>query len=458
MLIDTHAHLDMKPFAGDLDAVLARAGEAGVGHIVSVSIDPPSLSRNLEIARGRPEVSVSAGIHPHEAGEVTDSSWGEIAQGAAAPEVVAVGETGLDFYRDYAPRERQVELFLRHIDLARRFGKPLIVHSRNAERETLDMLEGEEASDIGGVMHCFSGTAETARRILKLGFFISIAGPLTYPRSILPEVVREIPIEHLVLETDAPYLPPQTHRGRRNEPAYLVETARVLAPLKKLSVDDIHRITTLNARTLFRLPGDAAHGEIAYPIRDSLYLNVTNRCSNRCVFCGREDRPVVKGHDLRLSSEPTAAEILRAAGDVSKYREVVFCGYGEPLLRWETVREVAASLKARGAPVRIRINTNGQSRLFLGRDILPEMEGIVDSLSVSLNAPDDESYRRICRPDERSGAFAAVRDFIREARAFVPEVTATAVTFPGVDVEACRRLAVGELGVAFRARTWNEVG
>lgn len=456
MLIDTHAHLDMKPFAGDLDAVLARAKEAGVGHIVSVSIDLPSLSRNLEIARGRPEVSVSAGIHPHEAGEVSGETWKEVVQGAAAPEVVAVGETGLDFYRDYAPRDRQVELFLRHIDLARRLGKPLIVHSRSADRETLDILEGEKASDIGGVLHCFSGTAETARRVLKLGFFISIAGPLTYPRSSLPDVVREVPIEYLVLETDAPYLPPQSHRGRRNEPAYLVETARALAPLKKLSEEDINRITTFNARTLFRLHGETAHGEIAYPIRDSLYLNVTNRCSNRCVFCGREDRPVVKGHDLRLASEPAAAEILRAAGDVSGYREVVFCGYGEPLLRWEVVREVAAALKDRGA--RIRINTNGQSRLFLGRDILPEMEGIVDALSVSLNAPDDESYRRICRPDDADGAFAAVRDFIREARTFVPDVTATVVTFPGVDVEACRRLAVEELGAAFRTRSWNEVG
>lgn len=305
-------------------------------------------------------------------------------------------------------------------------------------------------------MHCFSGSAAAARRAAGLGFFISVAGPITYPRSALPDVLREIPVEHLLVETDAPYLAPQAFRGRRNEPAYVVETARAVADIKGLSEEDVARITTFNARTLFGLPGEVASGEIAYSIRDSLYLNITNRCSNRCIFCGREDNPVVKGHNLLLSGEPTAEEVLRAAGDVSPYREVVFCGYGEPLLRWEVVRAVAVELKRRGAA--IRINTNGQSRLFLGRDVLPEMEGIVDSLSVSLNAGDEESYRRICRPEEGSAAFDAVKEFIREARRYVPDVTATAVTYPGVDIDACRRLAVDELGVSFRARTWNDVG
>lgn len=456
MLIDTHAHLDMEPFGEDLDDVLARADEAGVGHILTVSIDAGSLARNLKIAEDRPQVSVSAGIHPHDAGHVTESSWDYTARAAADPAVVAVGETGLDFYRDYAPHDLQRELFLRHIDLARRVGKPLIIHSRSAERECLDILKGERAFETGGVMHCFSGTPEAARKALDLGFFISLAGPLTYPRSTLPQVVRDIPVEHLVLETDAPYLPPQSYRGRRNEPAYLVETARALAPLKKLSEADIHRITTFNARTLFRLPGNGRPGEIAYPIRDSLYLNVTNRCSNRCVFCRRDEHPAVKGHDLRLPTEPTAEEILKAAGDVSSYREVVFCGYGEPLLRWEVVREVAGKLKARGA--RVRINTNGQSGLFLGRDVLPEMEGIVDALSVSLNASESDQYRRLCRPEEGGETFTAVKDFIRNALRYVPEVTATAVTYPGVDLEACRRLAVDELGAGFRARPWKDVG
>jgi TatD DNase family protein len=442
MLIDTHAHLDLKEYTPDLDAVLERAGEAGVGHIVSVSTAPDSLQRNMTITAGHRNVSTTVGLHPHQAGEFTEESWGEIERQAANPRVVGIGETGLDYYRDYAPRESQAEVFLRHID--------------GAGTSTLDILRREKAFEIGGVMHCFSGDDAAARRVLELGFFISIAGPLTYPRSSLAEVVRKIPVEYLVLETDAPYLAPQAHRGRRNEPAYLSETARALAPLKNLSEEDIRRTTTFNARALFRFPGAAAGGKIAYRIRDSLYLNVTNRCTNRCSFCGRETRPVVKGHDLRLEKEPTVQEILHAAGDVSPYREVVFCGYGEPLLRWEVVKEAAAALKGQGA--RVRINTNGQARLFLGKDILPEMAGLVDALSVSLIASDAAQYQKLCLPEGGAGAFGAVKDFIRDARRHVPEVTATVVGVPGLDLERCRRLATEELGADFRIRTYNEVG
>ena len=457
MLIDSHAHLDMPEFADDLPAVLARAREAGLVHVVSVSIGLPSLRRNLEITEAQPDfVATTAGVHPHDADAVTDADWSELARLAADPRVVAVGEAGLDYFRDRSPRARQQELFARHIALARSLGKPLVVHSRDAAADTFAMLERERAGEIGGVLHCFSGTREDAARALDLGFFISIAGPLTYPKSRLPEVARGVPIERMLVETDAPYLAPQTRRGRRNEPAYVAETAAALAAIKGLAARDVERITTRNACALFRLPCPPAAPEIAYAIRNALYLNVTNRCSNRCVFCTRETRPLVKGHDLSLEREPTAREILEAAGDVSGYDEVVFCGFGEPLLRWDVVREVARELKGRGA--RVRINTNGQARLFLGRDILPEMAGIVDALSVSLNAPDAAGYARVCRPDAGEPAYAAVKAFIREARRFVPSVTASVVALPGVDLEACRRIAEDELGVAFRVRPLNEVG
>jgi TatD DNase family protein len=447
----------MPELAADLPAVLDRAREAGLVHIVSVSTGLESLRRNLEIAAAHPGfVATTAGVHPHDAAKIGDVEWSELARLAADPRVVAIGETGLDYFRDRAPRDRQAGLFARHIALARALGKPLIVHSRDAAEDTFALLEREGAGGIGGVLHCFSGTRENGERALALGFLLSIAGPLTYPRSSLPEAVRALPIERMVVETDAPYLAPQSRRGRRNEPAFVAETAAALAALKGLAVRDIERITTRNACTLFGLPCPPAARAIAYPIRNALYLNVTNRCNNRCVFCTRESSPLVKGHDLSLEREPTAAEILAAAGDVSAYDEVVFCGFGEPLLRWDVVREVATELKRRGA--RVRINTNGQSRLFLGRDILPEMAGVVDALSVSLNAPDAAAYARICRPDTGERAYEAVKTFIREARRHVPSVTASVVALPNLDVEACRRIAEEELGAAFRIRPYNEVG
>jgi len=457
MLIDTHAHLDMESFAGDLPEVLDRAREAGLAHIVSVSIDLASLSRNLEIVAANPGfITTTAGVHPHDAGNVTAADWEHLERLAAGEPVVAIGETGLDYYRDRSPRHLQDELFRRHIALALALGKPLIVHSREAFADTLNILVAEGAGRVGGVFHCFSGTPEQARAVLDFGFQISFAGPLTYPKSQLPDVARAVPIERVVVETDAPYLAPQAHRGRRNEPAFVAQTAAALAAIKQLSPNDVQRITTRNACALFSLPCPAAAAEIAYPIRTSLYLNVTNRCTNRCTFCTRESSPLVKGHDLSLEREPTANELLTAAGDIAGYDEVVFCGFGEPLLRWEVVREVARGLKNRGA--RVRINTNGQARLFTDRDILPEMAGIVDALSVSLNAPDASRYAKICRPDAGEAAYAAVKEFIRDARRYVPSVTATVVALPGLDVEACRRIAEQELGASFRVRRYNEVG
>ncbi|MHB8835910.1 MAG: TatD family nuclease-associated radical SAM protein [Candidatus Methylomirabilia bacterium] len=457
MLIDTHAHLEMPEFAADLPAVLERAREAGISHIVSASVDLASLHRNLEIASANSGfVTATAGVHPNETAAVTPQQWDEIARLAADPRVVAIGETGLDYHRDRSPRDRQAELFVRHIALARDLGKPLVVHSRAAAADTFAILERERAGDSGGVLHCFSGTREDGERALALGFFVSFAGPLTYPRSALPEAARALPTERMLLETDAPFLAPQAHRGRRNEPAFVAQTASALAAIKGLAERDVRRITTRNACSLFRLPCPPAAPEIAYPIRNSLYLNVTSRCSNRCTFCTRESSRIVKGHDLSLEHEPTTAEILAAAGDTAGYDEVVFCGFGEPLLRWDVVREVALVLKGRGA--RVRINTNGQARLFLGRDILPEMAGVIDALSVSLNAPDAARYAKICRPDAGETAYEAVRKFIREARNFVPSVTASVVALPGVDIEACRRIAEQELGAAFRIRPYNEVG
>lgn len=457
VLIDTHAHLDMPEFAADLTAVLGRAREAGLIHIVSASIDLASLLRNLEIAHENPGfVSVTAGVHPHDAAAVTDVQWREIERLATEPAVVAIGETGLDFHRDRSPRGRQAEMFARHIALARAVGKPLVVHSRDATQDTFAALERERAGEIGGVLHCFSGSREDGERAIALGFLPSVAGPLTYPRSGLPEAIRNLPIERMLVETDAPYLAPQSRRGRRNEPAYVAETAAALAAIKGLAPRDVERITTRNACALFALSCAPAAPQIAYPIRNSLYLNVTNRCSNRCTFCSREKRPLVKGHDLSLEREPTAGEILEAAGDVSGYDEVVFCGFGEPLLRWEVVREAAQALKQRGA--RVRVNTNGQARLFLGRDVLPEMSGVVDALSVSLNAPDADRYARICRPQHGEAAYAEVKAFVRDARRYVPSVTASVVALPDLDVEACRRIAEEELGVAFRIRPHNEVG
>ncbi|MCM2263739.1 MAG: TatD family nuclease-associated radical SAM protein [Desulfuromonadales bacterium] len=455
-LVDTHAHLDSGQFRDDVDAVVARARENGVGTILTVGCDLPSSHASVELTTRFDNVWASVGIHPHDAATVDDVALAELKVLAARDKVVAIGEIGLDFYRDRSPREAQRQAFRAQIRLARELDKPLIVHDRDAHDEVLAILRAEGASEVGGVMHCFSGDLTMAKECVAMGFFISFAGPLTYPANeALRAVAGGLPIDVMLVETDCPYLSPQPWRGKRCEPAMVRTTAETLATVKGLTLDDVARVTSLNALRLFGIGAVDQSTRIAYTIRNSLYLNITNRCTNHCTFCAKFRDFTVKGHQLCLEREPSAAEVIAAIGDPRRFEEVVFCGYGEPLLRLDLVREVAAWLKGRGMTV--RINTDGQANLVHGRNILPELQGLVDVISVSLNAPDAATYQRICQSACGEAGYAAILEFLREAPKYIPSVTATAVTLPGIDIAACRRLAEG-LGVEFRERIFNEVG
>lgn len=456
MLIDSHAHLEMKDFDRDRGRVIARAKEAGVMQIVTVATTVPDAHKALAIARQYEEVYVALGIHPHEAKDVTPADYEELRRLRREEKVVAFGEIGLDFYRNYSPREVQVARFRELLRLGRELDLPIVIHDREAHEEILRILR-EEGGRWRGVFHCFSGDLAMAREVLRMGFHISIPGTVTFKKSALQqEVVRAIPLEKILLETDAPYLAPEPHRGKRNEPALVRHTAEKVALLKNLTLEDVARITTVNARLLLGIGAEIPRGKIVYPIRNSLYLNVTNRCSNRCTFCAKNSAFLVKGHDLKLAREPDAEELLQAVGDPKRYQEIVFCGFGEPLLRLDLVKTVAAALKKKGA--RVRIDTDGQANLVYGRNILPELQGLVDAVSVSLNAENAAKYHRLCRSPFGEEGFRGVIDFLREAKKTIPEVTATVVEMPGVDVDACRRLAEEELGVRFKVRVYDEVG
>jgi len=456
-LVDSHAHLDSKPYASDLDNVIERAGEHGVGYILTVGCDLESSRASVDLAIRYPNVFASVGIHPHDASRVTDRVMAELARMiASVDKVVAVGETGLDFYRDRSPREQQKAAFRRHIRLARETGKPLIIHDRDAHEVVVQVLQEENAADAGGVLHCLSGDLNMARHCVEMGFYISFAGPLTYPKNdALRSVAEALPVDVMLVETDCPYLSPQQWRGKRCEPAYVRATAEKLAEIKGLTLEDIARITSLNAWRLFGIGQVDQRTRIAYVIRNSLYLNITNRCTNRCTFCAKFSDFTVKGHQLCLQREPSAEEVMKAMGDPTCYDEVVFCGYGEPLLRLDLVKEIATVLKQTG--ITVRVNTDGQANLVHGRNILPELAGLVDAISVSLNAPDAATYQRICRSEFGEPAYDAVKDFLVEAKKHIPVVTATAVTLPGIDMSACREVAE-QLQVAFRERVYNEVG
>ena len=455
VLIDSHAHIYYRDYAGDFDDMLKRAEDAGVSAIVVVGTDIESSRESVELAEKYPQLYAAVGIHPHDAGRVTDACYDVIQTLAVSSEkIVAIGEIGLDFYRDRSPRDQQEIVFRRFLQMASALHKPVIIHDRDAHDRVMTILREEAVRR--GVLHCFSGDAEMASEAAKLGFHISIPGTITYPgNQKLRDVVQAVSIDQMMVETDCPYLTPVPHRGKRNEPSYVRLAAEKLAEVKGLTLEDVARITAKNASDLFGIRLWDQSTKIAYKIRHSLYLNITNRCSNRCTFCAKFDDFTVKGHNLLLDSEPSFDEVMAAIGQPEGISEVVFCGYGEPLIRLDLVKQVARTLKERG--YQIRINTDGQANLAHGRDILPELAGLVDSISISLNAADAATYNKLCNTPFGEAGFSGVCDFIKAASAHIPEVVASVVTVPGIDVGACRLLAES-LGAEFREREYAEVG
>jgi TatD DNase family protein len=250
-LFDTHAHLHFPDFDADREAMLARARAAGVRRMLTIGTEVPTSEAAIALAAREPGVWAAVGVHPHDAAACDETALVEVERLAGRPRVVAVGEIGLDFFRNLSPRDVQERVFRRLIAHARRLHKPIVVHCRDAHAETLTILAEERASDVGGIMHCFSGGVDVARRCLDLGLLISLAGPVTYPNArALPEVARFVPADRLVVETDCPFLPPQGYRGKRNEPAYLAITAARVAELRGEPLESLARQTTDNARRL----------------------------------------------------------------------------------------------------------------------------------------------------------------------------------------------------------------
>lgn len=463
--IDSHAHLDDKRFDKDREEVIKRAKDAGLKSIITVACwDKKTGFAGVESIVKRHEfIFASLGVHPHEAKDVANNAPFDLMKRLSLSDemkgrIVAIGETGLDYHYDHSPKEIQKEVFIRQIRLARELNLPLIVHTREAHEDTMEILKAEGAPSLNVLFHCFSGSPREAKEAQDIGAYISVSGVVTFPKARgLREAIKEVPMERLLIETDCPYLAPQERRGQRNEPAFVVNTARAVAEIKGLSDADVGRITTLNAEGFFGL-GKGAEPEIkiAYPIRNSLYVNVTNRCTNHCSFCAKFKSYTVKGHYLRLREEPDARRIMQAIGpDPSRYDEIVFCGFGEPLIRLDVVKEAGTALKKMGC--RIRIDTDGLANLVHKRNVLTELK-FADCLSISLNAPDSETYQRLVKTPFGPDAYPAILFFLKEAKKHVAKVVASVVAVPGLDIEACRKVAEDDLGVGFRVREYDSVG
>ena len=253
-VVDSHCHLDDSQFDQDREAVIDRALAAGVEHILAIGAGggPPDLEAGIRLADAHPAIFATVGVHPHDAAKASEETYRQLNELFSHPKVLAVGEIGLDYHYDFSPREVQRAVFIEQMRIARDARKPIVIHTREAWEDTVELLGRYwEPSGLGGIMHCFTGSAVEAQQVLAMGFCLSFAGIITFPKALqVQEAARQAPLDRLLVETDAPYLAPAPNRGKRNEPAFVLETTRRLAALRKMPVEELAAATTENFKRL----------------------------------------------------------------------------------------------------------------------------------------------------------------------------------------------------------------
>jgi TatD DNase family protein len=482
-LFDSHCHLGSPAYADDLEDVLQRAREAGVTQIVCIGsgYGLGGNARAVELAHAHDGMWATVGVHPHEAEEAPPDLLDQLTELAADPKVVALGEMGLDFFRNYSPHDLQRRIFRDQLRLARRLDLPVVIHARAAEEETLQILDEERAFDVPVLIHCFTHEWGFAKQVLERGGFLSVPGVITYKTAgPLRDAVTRVPGEVLLLETDGPFLSPVPHRGQRNEPAHLAHTAAEVARVRGLAERDVARASTRAARVFFRLDRDEApEGAVAYQIRDSIYVNLTNRCTLACTFCHKFIDFTVAGHYLNLRGyRPTADEAVLASRiaaergaatrsdldtPVSDRRltdvdEVAFVGFGEPTTRLDVLIDAARQLRDDWGVKRVRLDTDGLVNLRQGRDVIPQLAEVFDAVTVSVNAPDAATYAELCPGPFGESGWQAALDFLEGCvDAGIPWVQGSVVGVPELDIDACCS-AIERTGARFRERVYHVVG
>ena len=439
---DSHCHLHFKHFEEDLSDVIEDSRKAGISHIMIPSIDVETAEISADIAE-RCNLYSAAAFHPEHLPEENneESEWLALKRILLRPRTVAVGETGLDYHHKTFSPEKQKRWFQRHIEFAEATGYPLIVHSRGAEEEVLKQLP--ESLSIPVILHCWGGDSSLTENAVSREFYIGVDGPLTYKKNRkLRDLIRQIPREKLLVETDSPFLPPEPFRGKRNEPAFCRSVVIQIRELwdAGLSIEKTAYILWENAMRAYRLHPDNRRADLVYSYGDSLYVNLTARCQNSCSFCIRKSVDGLGGYNLKHLQDPPEKLVLSTieAFPIEEFKELVFCGFGEPTLRSDLLVRCAEAARARG--VETRLNTNGLCTSYLDNQQVTTLLQCFDSVSISLNASGAREYNRIS-PSTVPDSWEHLMKFIKLAKRTGINSQASAVRNSGADLQRVEALA-----------------
>lgn len=452
MFVDTHAHLFFDNFKDDIDEVINRASQNNVDYIIVPATDIKTAKEAIALSEKYSNIYTAVGIHPHDTKDWNNSLIKEIEELAENHKVAAIGEIGLDYYYDFSPKEQQIKAFKAQLDLSLKLELPVIIHNRDSDEDMMNIIQDYCGTGLKAQFHCFNASLNDAIEFMKMNHFISFTGNITYKKSnSLREILKSINLNHLLLETDSPFMTPVPLRGKRNEPANLKYIAQQIADIHKITIEETGRITSLNAFRFFGI-GSPPEASFTYKIHNSLYINITNRCNADCTFCRRKDDPYLVGYNLGMkkSEEPPADTYIKEIGDPKQYDEIVFCGYGEPTIRWDVVKKISDYVKSNGG--RTRLNTNGHGNLINKKDITPEMKGLIDTISISLNSYDPKQYSELMQVSEDH--FYEMKNFASSAKKYVNKVVLSIVSLDEVEVEKSRKVVEEEIGVEFRVREY----
>ena len=452
MFIDTHAHLFYPNFESDVDEVIMRAKDAGVDYIIVPATDLENSKHVIELTEKYDFIYGAVGVHPHDTKDWDESFIGKIEELAKHEKIVAIGEIGLDYFYDFSPKEKQIEAFKSQIDLALKLNKPIIVHNRESDEDMMNIIKSYSESGLKAQFHCFGSSLENAYELVKLNHFISFTGNITFKKmDSLRNILANLSLESVMLETDSPFMTPEPFRGKRNEPANVKLIAGKFAEVHHLTIEDVARITSYNVFRMFGI-GSKPDTVYTYKIGHSLYINVTNRCNANCTFCDREGEAVISGYNLKMnkSDEPDAEAYINEIGDPVQYKEIVFCGYGEPTVRWEVVKKIAKYVKEKNGAT--RLITNGHGNVINKRDITPELLGLIDTVSISFNSADPHQYAKLMGLETRY--FNEMVTFAKNAKKYTGKVVMTVISMDEVDIEKARKTVEEKIGAEFRARQY----